>query len=319
MDVTQTGPNAPISAPIPNAPQQGGAPQTEEKATPPQGVDAKKPDADARFAALARKERMIQQRQAEVRRLQFEAQQQQDRAAAEKGQALAQQQQAQREAAYAAREARLQEFEKYREDPFEALKRLGYSYDDLTKMKMAGGKRTPDMDVRQIREEMQALKLQQQQEREQAQRQAQQAQQQQAQQAIDDFKGTISHFISKNGDKFELISKTENVEGVFSTIQEYYRRTGKIMDIEEAAQATEEYLEHYFDNLHTGSKKLSSKYSKIQAQKAAEDAMRKQGMDVPEGARGPTDDLNGVARVSGLTDNETEQARIARALAALGQ
>lgn len=280
-------------------PGKSGAPAVGSVGTGAPPVPAKEDDTSARFAALARKERMILQRRAEHQRMQ--SQLQEDRAS------------------LSAREVRLREFEAARQDPFSALEKLGYSYDDLTKIRMNKGKETPDMEVRKMRMEMDAWKQAQQKEREEMQRQAQVQTQQQQQQSVQDYKEHIGRFLQQKGDQFDLVATTNNVEGVFSTIQEYYNRTGKIMELEEAAKLTEEFLEENFDNLYSKSKKLSSKYQRAAAAEKSES--RQDG--VPEGVRitqskNITNEMSGMIQVPGLMDEASEQERVQRAMRALG-
>ena len=63
------------------------------------------------------------------------------------------------------------------------------------------------------------------------------------------FKNEIESFVRSNNDKFELIEANEANDVVYEVIEEHYNETGKFLDIQEAAEAVESYLEEEAEKL----------------------------------------------------------------------
>ena len=57
------------------------------------------------------------------------------------------------------------------------------------------------------------------------------------------FQEEIGSFVAQNPEKYELIEASNANDLVFDVIEEHYNETGSILDIEEAADAVEDYLE----------------------------------------------------------------------------
>lgn len=177
-----------------------------------------------KFAALARKEK------AAVQKLQ---------AATTKEQALLA-----REQALAAREAKIQEFENIKQQsPLKALEMLGYNYNQLTEAQLNGGNVTPEMQIAQLRSEMEARDKKKAEEDAKALSVSQEAAKQQEAETIQAFQNEISAFVEQSKATFPLIDLYKQDKLVYSSIEEHYNKTGKIASIQEACEYVEKYLE----------------------------------------------------------------------------
>jgi cell division septation protein DedD len=192
-------------------------------ATAPE-VTASPEKVSAKFAALARKEK-----QALVKL----------EAAKTREQALIA-----REQALQAREAKLQEFENIKStNPLRALEMTGVSYQDLTQTVLNNGELTPEMQINNLRKEVETFKEQQERlAKEQAEAAAKRASQDE-QEILATFKSEIDTFIKGQGSKFELIQSFNQTGLVYDTIDAQFQRTGRILSISEASEMVEKYLE----------------------------------------------------------------------------
>ena len=57
------------------------------------------------------------------------------------------------------------------------------------------------------------------------------------------FQDEIGDFVKQNGEDYELIGASEAEGLVYDVIEEHYNETGRILDLKEAADAVESYLE----------------------------------------------------------------------------
>lgn len=262
---------------------------TTETAPPAQKAD----DSSAKFAALAKKERIARHAQ---------------QAARQKEQALAE-----RERAIAERE-RLWD-EEFKKSPLEAIRKRGYSYEDLTKAALNDGKFDPATEVQAVRGEIERLRQEQAEKEKKAEAAQLEAQKKAEEETIATFKANITDTISKNKEKYELVSLYEADEMVYQTIEEHYGRTlkegnPKILTIDEACELVEGYLEGELERTAKESKKFQSKYM---AAKAKEDA---QAAKIGKTSTTITNEHTSTA--ASLLNPAVENDRIKRALAALG-
>ncbi len=258
---------------------------------------AQKPTEDmaAKFAALAKKERIAHLAQRNLKTKETSL--------------------AERERVIAERE-RVWETE-FKTSPLEAIKKRGYSYEDLTKAALNDGKFQPETEIKEVRSEIERMR-QEQAEKEKNALEAQTVAAQKAEQeAVETFKSNISEHVAANKDKYELTALYEAEELVFQTVEEHYLRSQKvgkpkIMSLDEACQLVESYLESEIDRTATSSKKFQSKY---QALKAKEDTDSKTS---PRTSTTLTNDLIPSSAAPSLLSTKTENDRLKRALAALG-
>lgn len=153
--------------------------------------------------------------------------------------------------------AKMQEFESVKTNPKKALELLGLSYDELTQSFLKDGEVPPEVEIRRLKEELEAFKSSTKQERQTDKEQQEQELKRQAEakekQAIDGFKGEIKTYLDDNKARYELIGFELQQDLVFEVIDEHYNRTidpetgsGKVMTIAEAADKVEKYLEEKY-------------------------------------------------------------------------
>lgn len=275
-----------------------GIQQTNEKTaaaaaetTPP----VQKPDdISAKFAALAKKERLARMAQQTAR---------------QKEQALAE-----RERAIAERE-RLWD-EEFKRSPLEAIKKRGYTYEDLAKAAMNDGKFDPETEVKGVKTELQRFREEQAEKEKKAQEAQLEAQKKAEQETIETFKANIKDTITKNKDKYELTALFDAADMVYDTIEEHFRRTSeegkpKVLTIDEACDLVEQFYENELERTAKESKKFQTKF---QALKPKEDD---QSAKTGKTSTTLTNQQSGSAAAS-LLSPSVENDRIKRALAALG-
>jgi len=146
-----------------------------------------------------------------------------------------------------------------RKDPLRALEDIGLGYDKLTELALNDGKLTPEMQLKSMREDIEGdykkkfeeleTRLNEKEEKE---------QEDYYNQVQDNFLGEIGDFINQSDETYELIQASNSNELVYDVIEEHYNETGRVLDIKEAADAVEGYLEEEANKLMK-LKKLSSR------------------------------------------------------------
>jgi len=137
-----------------------------------------------------------------------------------------------------------------KKDPLRALEDMGLSYDKLTELALNDGKLTPEMQMRLMREELEGdykKKF------EELENRLLEKERSDEQRRYDDiqrgFQNEIEDFVESNPDRYELIQANEANDIIYDVIEEHYNDTGRILDIEEAAEAVESYLEEEAEKL----------------------------------------------------------------------
>ncbi len=149
---------------------------------------------------------------------------------------------------------RISDFDGLKNDPKRALEALGLSYDELTKTILQDGEIPADVQIRKLKEELEAFKSQTVQEKqtdtEKKELEAKRLQEETEARAIDGFKTEITQYLTDNKARYELIDFEGQQELVYQVVDEHYNRTintetgvGKVMSISEAADKVELYLE----------------------------------------------------------------------------
>ena len=131
-----------------------------------------------------------------------------------------------------------------RNDPLGALEEAGLGYDKLTELALNDGKLTPDMQIAAMREEIERdykRKFEDLEERLQAKEEAEA--EEYYNNIQENFQHEIGNFVRENGEDYELIAASEADSLVYDVIEEHYNETGRILDLKEAADAVESYLE----------------------------------------------------------------------------
>lgn len=149
---------------------------------------------------------------------------------------------------------RIQDFEGIKSNPKKALEMLGLSYDELTRSVLEDGQTPPDVEIRRLKEELEAFKSETKQVRqtdeEKRELEVKRLQEDSEKKAIDGFKTEINQYLSDNKTRYELIEFEGQQELVYAVVDEHYNRTinpetgvGKVMSISEAADKVELHLE----------------------------------------------------------------------------
>ena len=175
---------------------------------------------DRKFAALSRKEKALRERELELERK------------------------------YGSKEKELPLERRIRSNPLKALEELGLDYDKLTELALNDGRLTPDMQMKLMREELEndyKEKFNSLEERLNAkERMEEEAKYDAVKQG---FVGEIESFINENKNDFEYVAHNEATDVVYDVIEEHYNETGRILDIKEAVEAVESYLEEEAEKL----------------------------------------------------------------------
>lgn len=258
----------------PTAPEQAPAQAAPAIETPKE--EKKEETLSPRFAALARKEKYLTKQAQEMKAMKAELD---------------------------AKLAQIKEWEGI-SNPLEALKKKGFSYEDVTNYVLNDQKLTPELEVKGMKEQMTKWMQEQESKQTQSQAEAKAKAEAEMQKTIENFKNQVNEFVTQNADKYELINLHEQQEMVFATIEEYYNKTGKIMTNTEASDLVESYLEEQIDkSLKT--KKLQSKLApKVEEKNVKEPS--KTITNIPTSA------------APSMLPVKTENDRLKRALAALG-
>ena len=178
-----------------------------------------------KFAALSRKEKEVRAREAEYEQRIAELEQ---RFAAKEPQ----------------KEPEIPFDVRLRQNPLKALESVGLSYDKLTELALNDGKLTPDMQMKLMREELETDYKSKFEDLENRLVEKEKGLEEQRYEDIKlGFQNEIESFVNSNGEEYELIKANDANDVVYEVIEEHYNETGKILDIKEAAEAVESYLE----------------------------------------------------------------------------
>tara|TARA_R110001599_G_scaffold645_4_gene2999 strand:- start:1285 stop:2151 length:867 start_codon:yes stop_codon:yes gene_type:complete len=202
----------------------------------------KNDDFSRKFAALSRKEKEVRSREAEYEQRIAELEQ---RFAAKEPQ----------------KEIEIPFDVQLRQNPLKALESVGLSYDKLTELALNDGKLTPDMQMKLMREELETDYKSKFEDLESRLVEKEKGLEEQRYEDIKlGFQNEIESFVNSNGEDFELVQANDAKDVVYDVIEEHYNETGKILDIKEAAQAVENYLEEEAEKLLQLSK-IRSKFN----------------------------------------------------------
>ena len=175
---------------------------------------------DRKFAALSRKEKALRDRELEL------------------------------DKKYGNKEKELPLERRIRANPLKALEELGLDYDKLTELALNDGRLTPDMQMKLMREELEndyKEKFNSLEERLNAKEKMEEEAKYDA--VKQGFVGEIESFINENKNDFEYVAHNEATDVVYDVIEEHYNETGRILDIKEAVEAVESYLEEEAEKL----------------------------------------------------------------------
>lgn len=229
-------------------------------ATPTPEPDKQKDEFASKFAALSRAEKRTKQREADI-----------SKKAAEVQKAVAEFERQQRENAdkYKSLEQKQAELAtRLKNKPLKTLKEeFGLSFDDLTKFALADDNPTPDMLIKNVREELESKYS----------KQIDDLRSEyltsEKKKAEDEFKNKEQQYLNNltaeiNGnEKYELIKANDAIGMIYDLQNEAYNTSGRILSNTEAADLVEAHLEEGLEKLI----KLNKVQSKLGAQKPKEE------------------------------------------------
>jgi len=202
---------SPDPASVPEAPQ--------EEATP---VEKPRGDITKKFSALAKKEKQLRQREAELKSMEAKL------AESNKPQA-------------APEEVPLDVLIK--NNPLEALKKAGYSLEDILSIMASGDSMPKEITERQEKDKLQAKirDLEEKLENVVPTFEKSQAEKEHAQ-VINTYKSELKTFVAADPDAYELVIANNAYDTIFDVIDTHYGETGKLLSEKEAADAVENYF-----------------------------------------------------------------------------
>ncbi len=295
-----------MSVPAANLSQNTTTPTPDAAAATPPAQAQPAPDQLApKFAALTKQERMLRQQ-----RQQFKQEQQ----------------------AYLTQKAEFdrqkQEWEsEFKDKPFDALKKRGRTYEDLTQAALEGGKFKPEVEIKDLRDELGRFVAAQGEKEKVQQTQAAKQQEEYEQQIVADFRAGVTQVMKAEPDKYELTNRYDP-EGdmVWSTIEEHWKRgealfakgegpAPKALTKQEALDLVESFYESEIEKELTElpqTKKYQSKWKDKFGGKKADEPLPKSG-----GSTTLSNSMSSAAPT--FVSAKTEHDRMQRAMAALNE
>lgn len=315
--INEASTSAVTSAPTAN--EFKAAAQSEKQTTQSQATDPKAPQAEAPKIGEAKAEEKKEPSNAERFTLAAKRERAliQEREAIKAEQAKWESQTKEREAQYVAREEKLKaleaDFEEGRSNPLAALKKMGWSYQELTDFVLNNEKPTAELEVKRVRDEfgrfkaqIEQDKLKEAEERKKAEEEELKDLETKRSQAMEKFRTDLHSYIKSKADDYELINAYEEHDLVLAIIEEQYNKTGESMEADKAAALAEKYLEDKHMGKLAQTKKFQSRF-KQEELKAAEPKA-----PTPSPSKSLSNNL-GTNATSQLPAN-SEQERIRRAL-----
>lgn len=198
--------------------------------------------------------------------------------------------------------------------PREALERYGYDYKQATEFELNDGSPTAEFLARQAQEDVAKLRQEQADRDKKAAEDATKQAEDAKAEVITEFQDEIRSFIDDKAEEYELIKFHDASGVVFSTVEEHYSKTGKLLSIPEAANMVEKYLEKRLDDLQNVKKFAKRRQAEPQPPEPSGQSRQ------PDTAQRRTLDNTVTSSMPTLVRSpRVEDDRMARALAALNR
>jgi hypothetical protein len=230
---------------------------------------------------------------------------------------------------------RIKRFNSIKTNPKLALEELGLTYDEITKAMLSDGELPPEVGMKKLQSEIDGLKQERETDKQKQQEQAKLMAQAQEVQAVDNFKGEISTYVSDNANRYELINFDSRQDEVYELIDAHYTKTqlvhakelelegkdpsgaiGKVMKIAEAADKIEEYYEKR-EQEKKKLAKLQTIWGSVPKESLAKAVSEARGQDIKKQTAPKT--LTNTSSAQGLKPNSTrpkdEDKRVADIIA----
>lgn len=220
-------------------------------------------------------------------------------------------------------EPEVNKFRGGKKDPIQALMAAGYTYQDATNFILNAEKPTADMIAKELRDELGQVKNQlAETEKQRLEREASDANSHHERQ-VQQFKGSIGDFLTKNAETFELTNLYADADFVFDTISQHWDKQEKakqadedapdpkVLSVKEACELIERDLEERFEK-GMQSKKMKAKWTAA----GAKEQPQPKGFssDQPK----TLSNYMGSAASPGQLSPRIQDDRIKRAMARLG-
>lgn len=181
------------------------------------------------------------------------------------------------------KEQRFEQYERLkRENPLRFLEENGLTYEEITKAVLNDGELTPEQKqqnvLAQLQDEIKGLKEKLVEYETENKRKEAELTEKKYEEVILNYKNEIYETVSGN-EKYELIQANDAYEDVYELIGAYYQTHKRVLDIHEAAEMVESYLEEQAEKL-VRTKKLSSKF--VSPQKADTTQSKKAQSETPK-------------------------------------
>ena len=175
---------------------------------------------DRKFAALSRREKALREKEADLDRK------------------------------YGNKETEIPLERRLRQNPLKALEEMGLSYDQLTELALNEGRLTPDMQMKLMREELETDYKSKFSNLEKRMNDKEKIEEERKYDVIkENFMGEIDSFVKENQTEYEYVAHNEASSVVYDVIEEHYNETGRILDVKDAVEAVESYLEEEAEKL----------------------------------------------------------------------
>lgn len=170
-----------------------------------------------------------------------------------------------RERALKEQSAKYQEYEGaldlIKTDPVAFLEKNGWNFNQLADFMMNDRKVSPENQIQKLQSRLDEFENQRRREIEE--RETRESRQK-AEETVNNYKSKIKNEITEASEEFELINAFGEFDTVYDVIEEEYNRSGKILDVKEAAKWVEKYLEDQSEKLYA-TKKFKTKYNLMDA------------------------------------------------------
>lgn len=155
----------------------------------------------------------------------------------------------------------VQEWKQAREiakrNPNKFLQAHGLDFETIAKFNLEGGEEKAPSEIETLKEKLERLENESRSEKEEREKKEKEALEQNYQKQIVDFKNQIDQNITNNAEKYEFLNADKkHIDDVFELIELHYQQSQKILDIEEACQLVEEFIENEFKNKYLKVNKL---------------------------------------------------------------
>lgn len=152
-------------------------------------------------------------------------------------------------------------------DPLKLMDQYGWDLNKLAELALNDNKPTANLEIQELRAQVQEMKKEREEEK-------QAKQTRETQTNVDNYKKDLTEKIKSKSEQFELVNHFGEYDTVYKIMNDHYMQNdGEILDLDEAAQRVEKYLEDQLEKA-AKTKKFTSRYGQkppeIQEKKGGE-------------------------------------------------